>query len=328
MNEEITNLILTRENINCGTIKISLYWEDHSDLDLFCETPFGEKIFYGNPKSKCGGQLDTDMNSNSTELTNKANENITWDKSPNGKYKVYVYNFKTRNEYPYVQEYVPFKVRLIKNEIIEWYTGKIRQNQQITCFEFVQENGNLEDSFIVLPFSNNKLTIKQHCELHKLKYIQGTGYYQMTKTEKIHNNKNLMLHNIVSDSFIIGREDCLEILNLPKKDKVNKIDIKTIPKDYILYIQSIGLNRTIPAEKKILIKVPIEIAVKYNKNNGIYNDKIEETLCGICLLIVDKIKYLRSECCKNIFHIECFNRWKDIKNQCSLCRSSMQTTNK
>jgi hypothetical protein len=107
---------------------------------------------------------------------------------------------------------------------------------------------------------------------------------------------------------------------------MHKINLDIVPKDYILYIQSNGLNRTIQAGKKILIKVPIDIAVKYNKIEGfndLYENKIVETLCGICLLPVDKIKYLKSSCCKNIFHSECFNRWKDIKNQCSLCRSLM-----
>src|SRR5207237_4273195 len=41
-----------------GDVQVSVSWDAPSDVDLHVVDPSGEEIFYGNPASASGGQLD------------------------------------------------------------------------------------------------------------------------------------------------------------------------------------------------------------------------------------------------------------------------------
>jgi len=82
---------VTLTAVGTGDVQVSLTWDVDSDVDLHVVDPSGEEIYYGNPSSASGGQLDLDSNAGCT-LDHKRAENITWPvgHAPNGHYTVLV----------------------------------------------------------------------------------------------------------------------------------------------------------------------------------------------------------------------------------------------
>jgi hypothetical protein len=78
--------------IGTGDVAISLRWYSVADLDLYVTEPNGETIFYGNPTSNTGGQLDQDANAACSNPTTTPIENIFWAPTlaPTGTYTVSV----------------------------------------------------------------------------------------------------------------------------------------------------------------------------------------------------------------------------------------------
>ncbi|HJM18242.1 MAG TPA: hypothetical protein QF703_01780 [Candidatus Thalassarchaeaceae archaeon] len=84
---------LEREGAKRGSVQISLMWDNWNDLDLHVITPSGEHVYHDNRKSKCGGELDIDMNFKPTSKTPV--ENVVWTETPPpGVYRVGIRHFK------------------------------------------------------------------------------------------------------------------------------------------------------------------------------------------------------------------------------------------
>lgn len=84
---------LNREGGKSGAVQVTLSWDDYNDLDLHLFCPDGERIYFNNKISDCGGELDVDMNVK--PVSKHPVENVVWQNlPPSGKYKVGVHFYK------------------------------------------------------------------------------------------------------------------------------------------------------------------------------------------------------------------------------------------
>ncbi len=115
-----------------GFFNISLVWDNTDDLDLSVTTPSGETIYFGARVSKCGGRLDIDANANYI-CTKIPIENIYWDDiPPNGKYKIIVTNYNSRNTAK-----TPFRCLVRYKNIIKAFDGVTSHKESVTIFDDV-----------------------------------------------------------------------------------------------------------------------------------------------------------------------------------------------
>ena len=118
---------LEREGGKTGEVQISLVWDDFNDLDLHLFCPSGERIYFNNRKSDCGGELDVDMNVRPT--SDSAIENIVWPKNaPLGKYKVGVHFYKHHSKND-TTKVCGFRARITIHGKVRDYSGSITHGQ-------------------------------------------------------------------------------------------------------------------------------------------------------------------------------------------------------
>jgi fibronectin type III domain protein len=73
-----------------GDVQVSVSWDAPSDVDLHVVEPGGNELYYGNPSSPTGGQLDVDSNA-ACAIDGRQIENIRWGgQAPAGSYTVRV----------------------------------------------------------------------------------------------------------------------------------------------------------------------------------------------------------------------------------------------
>ena len=126
---------LRRAGAQTGDVQISLAWNNGNDLDLHVETPGGEKIFFNQRDSSCGGELDVDMNAAGPE-SNSPVENVFWPAggSPKGQYRVLVHHYAKHGGRDPTRYQITVKV---KGEAKK-YTGTVKDGdplQMVNEFE-------------------------------------------------------------------------------------------------------------------------------------------------------------------------------------------------
>jgi len=136
IDREITKR-LAREGAKSGDVVISLMWNNRHDCDLHVWTPSNEEIYYGNKKSRCGGELDVDMNAGSVTSDTPV-ENVYWPLggAPLGTYRVEAlnYGYHTSDTSPY--EYT-IKVKI--NDNVQFYNGTLSsagQRNSVCSFDY------------------------------------------------------------------------------------------------------------------------------------------------------------------------------------------------
>ena len=131
---------LEREGGKTGEVQISLTWDDYNDLDLHIFCPSGERIYFNNKTSECGGELDVDMNVRPT--SDNAVENVVWiENAPSGKYKVGVHFYK-HHEKDGTTPTCDFRLRATIHGESRDYSGSITHGQamqMVTSFTLKSE---------------------------------------------------------------------------------------------------------------------------------------------------------------------------------------------
>ena len=103
-----------------GEVKLTLTWDNVSDIDLHCVDPSGAHIYYANMTSPTGGFLDSDNVEGPP--VNSASENIYFaSPAPSGQYEVYLHYYASRSGVTSVN----YKVLVMKNGVGETFTGTI-----------------------------------------------------------------------------------------------------------------------------------------------------------------------------------------------------------
>ena len=120
---------LEREGGKSGAVQVTLSWDDYNDLDLHLFCPDGERIYFNNKTSNCGGVLDVDMNVK--PVSNNPVENIVWESIPNpGKYKVGVHFYKHFRK-KRSKKTCQFRLRVVIDSDTREYQGSITYGQAI-----------------------------------------------------------------------------------------------------------------------------------------------------------------------------------------------------
>jgi hypothetical protein len=79
-------------DLGTGDVQVTLVWSTVADLDLHVVDPFGEEVWFDDPLSSSGGELDVDMHS-SCEGSSSPVENVFWPpgSAPRGSYRAMVH---------------------------------------------------------------------------------------------------------------------------------------------------------------------------------------------------------------------------------------------
>jgi hypothetical protein len=113
-----------------GAIQISLVWNNGNDLDLYTQTPIGDIIAFAYKRSRCGGELDVDMNARKTQST-KPVENIFWSakKAPMGIFTVGVNEYQNHR----FRDPTPYLVSVRVDGEVHHFRGTARVGLPLKC---------------------------------------------------------------------------------------------------------------------------------------------------------------------------------------------------
>jgi len=130
---------LAREGGKSGVVQISLAWDDYNDLDMHVFCPSGERIYFNNRKSDCGGELDVDMNVRPKSKT--PIENVVWtDEAPDGEYKIGVHFYRHHRKRR-TKKTCQFRLRVVTYGQAKEYSGELTHGDpmsMITSFILIK----------------------------------------------------------------------------------------------------------------------------------------------------------------------------------------------
>ena len=130
---------LAREGGKSGVVQISLAWDDYNDLDMHVFCPSGERIYFNNRKSECGGELDVDMNVRPKSKT--PIENVVWtDEAPDGEYKIGVHFYRHHRKRR-TKKTCQFRLRVVTYGQAKEYSGELTHGDpmsMITSFVLIK----------------------------------------------------------------------------------------------------------------------------------------------------------------------------------------------
>ena len=127
-----------------GDVQVLLSWNNYNDLDLICTDPYGETVFFKNPKVSSGGQLEIDMNVEYPDSKTPI-ENIYWEpgRAPNGTYNVYLLYYHKHE--PLIDE-TPYSIIVKYGGKNDEYSGVIMKSDDVIhiCTFTLGNEGNIQ----------------------------------------------------------------------------------------------------------------------------------------------------------------------------------------
>ena len=130
---------LAREGGKSCVVQISLAWDDYNDLDMHVFCPSGERIYFNNRKSACGGELDVDMNVR--PKSKKPIENVVWtNEAPDGEYKIGVHFYRHHRKRR-TKKTCQFRLRVVTYGQAKEYSGELTHGDpmsMITSFILIK----------------------------------------------------------------------------------------------------------------------------------------------------------------------------------------------
>lgn len=119
-------------NVN-ALLRVSLSWHNFDDLDLFCDQPNGERIYFGNKS----GILDVDMNAGFGQ-TREPVENLSWTHPADGVYRIGVDRFSRRESID-----VGFELQVANDGVSTTYTFPRQPDRHQKCLELEVKAGKI-----------------------------------------------------------------------------------------------------------------------------------------------------------------------------------------
>ena len=128
--EEEVRKRLERAGAKTGAIQISLIWNNGNDLDLYVETPVHDIIAFNYKRSRCGGELDVDMNAKKVQSLEPV-ENVFWSaaKAPHGIFVVGVHEYQNHG----FRDPTRFLVSLKVDDKVHHFRGAVRAGKNVTA---------------------------------------------------------------------------------------------------------------------------------------------------------------------------------------------------
>lgn len=170
--DKALQMVKSGDDIDCtptpstGDVQILLSWNNYNDLDLICIDPFGEIVYFRNPRVTSGGQLEIDMNVEYPDSKTPI-ENIFWASggAPNGTYKIYLLYY--RKHEPNIDE-THYNIEVNYNNKSEDYSGIIKKADKaiFICTFTLGVNENIPQNPIsqnpnTPPSSDRRLQLEQ-----------------------------------------------------------------------------------------------------------------------------------------------------------------------
>jgi subtilisin family serine protease len=112
-----------------GEVQILLKWNNYNDLDLCCIDPQGVTVWFKNPRTPSGGQLEIDMNVEYPD-SKQPIENIYWPagSAPDGTYQVCLLYY--RKHEPSIDE-TTYSIKVKYGDKTEDYSGVIKKEDNM-----------------------------------------------------------------------------------------------------------------------------------------------------------------------------------------------------
>ncbi|MBO9998337.1 MAG: hypothetical protein J7641_04895 [Cyanobacteria bacterium SID2] len=118
-----------------GDVQVTLRWNSTNDLDLHVTDPAGEEIYFANPTSASGGELDVDANAACVDTVLNPAENIFWPsgEAPNGSYLAEVELFSRCDS---TSGPIPFSLTVTTSSGFQSIDGLVDESNPVVSLPF------------------------------------------------------------------------------------------------------------------------------------------------------------------------------------------------